>query len=174
MSSFFPSLYKNHFYFIVISGLGLVFSPCRLMVCIHASFWQKEKPQGSNLALRLWYKNTQHGPCLGDKFLSLGTQVQSSPWWRVPSSCAILLCWRLWLYGERLFFQTLKAQQQLSKECEDTGRQPGQTQHSLQEPTTSHLNGWEKEQSGPSTTFLGSHKADCTERTCGHIATYTQ
>lgn len=46
--------------------------------------------------------------------------------------------------------QMLKPHELLSRGCEDTGRQSGPTQHSLQEPAASYLNRWEREESSPS------------------------
>lgn len=49
-----------------------------------------------------------------------------------------------------------------SRDSEDTGRQSGQTQHSLQEPAASYLNRWEKEESSPSAASPSSHRTDST------------
>lgn len=61
---------------------------------------------------------------------------------------------------EKVVFQMLKPHEPLSRDCEDTGRQSGQTQHSLQEPAANCLNRWEKEGSSPSAACPSSHRTD--------------
>lgn len=88
-----------------------------------------------------------------------------------PCNTALLETMAIW--RKVLFLQTLEARERLPKEREETRRQPGQRQHSLQEPTASYLNGWEKAESGPSTTSRGSHKTDSTSTLREHTDTLT-